>query len=142
MTFELSDEQTLIDGGIRVTAVRLLVLRTIKQNLKNAFGINDLEQLLPTVDRSTLFRTLNVLTEGGLLHEIDDGTGAQKYCICHCEDHHHHRGHVHLTCTECHQTFCLRNVEIPAVPLPTGFTVLHAEYVVKGLCTECQNKHK
>ena len=135
--FVISDEQTLDNAGIRVTAVRLLVWKTIRTRLANAFSIAELEELLPTVERSTLFRTMHTLVEGELLHEIDDGSAMQKYCVCTCEDHNHRRGHVHLTCTKCHRTYCLTSVEIPAVPLPTGFQVEHSEYIVKGICSEC-----
>ena len=137
---EISDEQTLDNAGIRVTAVRLLIWKTIKQNLPDAFSTSDLETLLPTVDRSTLFRTIHTFVGAALLHEIDDGSGMQKYCVCTCDDHKHHRGHVHLTCTKCHRTFCLTNVAIPSVPLPTGFAVEKSAYVVKGICSDCNVK--
>lgn len=133
-----TDEQMLVNAGVRVTAVRLLVWRTIRHELTDAFSITDLEALLPTVDRSTMFRTIHTLTEAELLHEIDDGSGMQKYCVCHCDDLQHRRGHVHLTCTKCHRTFCLIDVEIPPVALPAGFDVQHTEYVVKGLCKDCK----
>ena len=105
--------------------------------MRDAFSMADLEALLPTVDRSTLFRTVGALTEAHLLHEIDDGSGAQKYCVCHLDDTRHCEGHVHLTCLRCHRTFCLTNVRIPPVPLPEGFQAEETEYVVKGICQQC-----
>ena len=137
MTLPLNDEQVLANAGLRVTAVRLLVWRTIRHTMSNAFSIADLELELPTVDRSTLFRTLATLTEAHLLHEIDDGSGAQKYCVCHLDDTRHCQGHVHLTCQVCHRTMCLTSVTIPAVPLPDGFVPKQAEYIVKGICNDC-----
>ena len=80
------------------------------------------------------------LTEAHLLHEIDDGSGAQKYCVCQHDDTRHCMGHVHLTCVHCHRTFCLPNVAIPSVPLPEGFTPEETEYVVKGVCSRCAMK--
>lgn len=133
----ISDEQTLDNAGVRVTAVRLMVWRQVRHGFDDAFGLSDLEAALPTVDRSTLFRTLNTLTEAHLLHEIDDGSGAQKYCVCHLDDTRHCEGHVHLTCTRCHRTYCLPNVRIPAVALPEGFEAEETEYVVKGICQKC-----
>ncbi len=134
---DISDEQVLDNAGVRLTAVRLLIWRTVRHQCSDAFSLADLEELLPTVDRSTLFRTLTLLTEAHLLHEIDDGSGSQKYCVCHLDDTRHCHGHVHLTCKKCHRTFCLTNVHIPSVPLPEGFQMEEAEYVVKGICSQC-----
>ena len=137
---KISDEQTLDNAGVRVTAVRLLIWKTIRNGFDNAFALADLEGALPTVDRSTLFRTLAVLTEAHLLHEIDDGSGSQKYCVCHLDDTRHCQGHIHLTCRICHRTFCLTNVKIPPALLPEGFVPEETEYVVKGICKDCSGK--
>jgi len=133
----ISPEQSLDNAGVRVTAVRLLIWKTIRNGFHDAFSLADLETVLPTVDRSTLFRNLSVLTEAHLLHEIDDGSGSQKYCVCHLDDTRHCQGHIHLTCRICHRTFCMTNVKIPPVPLPEGFVQEETEYVVKGICKEC-----
>lgn len=135
---EISDEQTLDNAGLRVTAVRLMIWREVRHGFNDAFSLADLEERLPTVDRSTLFRTLALLTEAHLLHEIDDGSGSQKYCVCHLDDTRHCEGHVHLTCRVCHRTFCLSNVRIPPVALPDGFVTEETEYVVKGVCKNCR----
>ena len=137
VNLNISDEQSLDNAGVRVTAVRLLVWRTVRHQLHDAFSIADLEALLPTVDRSTLFRTLSTLSDAHLLHGIDDGSGAQKYCVCHLDDTRQCQGHVHLTCRVCHRTMCLTGVTIPPVALPPGFRAEQAEYVVKGLCSRC-----
>ena len=133
----ITDDEVLQHAGVRVTAVRSLVWRHIRHDFNDAFSLADLEDALPTVDRSTLFRALTTFTAAHLLHEIDDGSGTQKYCVCHHDDTRHCRGHVHLTCARCHRTFCLTGVDIPAVPLPAGFEPLETEYVVKGLCASC-----
>lgn len=134
---KISDEQSLMNAGVHVTAIRLMVWREIRHRLTEAFSLADVEALLPTVDRSTLFRTLACLRDAHLLHDIDDGTGSQKYCVCHLDDTRQCTGHVHLTCRKCHRTFCLSDVRIPAVTLPAGFEVEETEYIVKGVCARC-----
>lgn len=138
MHLNITDEQALLNAGIRVTAVRLLIWRQVRHGFTDAFSLADVEEMLPTVDRSTLFRTLTLLADCHLLHDIDDGSGAQKYCVCHLDDTRHCQGHVHLTCLRCHRTYCLTNVHIPAVPLPAGFEPEETEYVVKGVCSKCR----
>lgn len=132
------DEKTLEDAGIRVTAVRLLIWKTINTQTSGAFSLLDLEKAMSTVDRSTIFRTLTIFAEKKLLHTVDDGSGMQKYCVCHCSDEEHH-GHIHLTCTICHETFCLEKVKIPTVPIPKGWSIQESEYVIKGICPKCGN---
>lgn len=122
--------------GIRPTAIRLLVWRTM-QKLDYAFSLTDLEDELDTVDKSTLFRTLTLFLHHGLLHEVDDGSGSQKYCLCHCGDAPDHDFHVHITCTHCHKTYCLKGQPVPAVPVPDGFRVEQMNYVIKGVCGHC-----
>ena len=139
---EISDEQSLDNAGIRVTAVRLMVWRTIRHGFSDAFSLADVEKVLPTVDRSTLFRTLTLFASVHLLHDIDDGTGMQKYCVCHFDDTRQCDGHVHLTCRKCNRTYCLTSIRIPHVPLPDGFVMEEAEYIVKGICAECAKSGK
>lgn len=131
-------ENELAEAGIRITAVRLLIWRTLREQMTDAFSLSDVQDLLYTIDKSTLFRALTLFAEHGLLHGIDDGSGMQKYCVCRCGDHSHHHSHVHMTCVRCHKTWCVEDVEIPVVPLPEDFQVLEREYVVKGVCRKCR----
>lgn len=131
-------EDELAEVGIRITAVRLLIWRTIRDKMTEAFCLADIEQMLLSVDKSTLFRALVLFTEKGLLHTVNDGSGSNKYCVCHCPDHEHHHGHVHLTCVCCHKTWCLEDVPIPRVAIPQNFILQEAEYVVKAICPKCQ----
>lgn len=138
-------EKELTAAGVRVTAVRLLIWRTLREEIHDAFSLADVQERLYTIDKSTIFRALTLFAEAGLLHSIDDGSGMQKYCVCHCwaeseddEHEHEHRGHVHMTCVKCHKTWCLEDVEIPQVAVPDDFEVTEREYVVKGICKKCR----
>ncbi|MCQ2959815.1 MAG: transcriptional repressor [Bacteroidales bacterium] len=137
MDSKVNLEVVLEEAGIRVTAVRLLIFRTINEKMSGAFSLADVENEMPSLDRSTIFRTLSLFAEKHVLHLIDDGSGMQKYCVCQCSDKHHHHGHIHVTCTVCHETFCLNQVEIPNVPVPKGWTVEESEYIIKGICPKC-----
>ena len=138
-------EKELAAAEVRVTAVRLLIWRTLREEIHDAFSLADVQERLYTIDKSTIFRALTLFAEAGLLHSIDDGSGMQKYCVCHCwaeseddEHEHEHRGHVHMTCVKCHKTWCLEDVEIPQVAVPDDFEVTEREYVVKGICKKCR----
>jgi len=150
--------QHLENHGIRPTAVRILVWRTLV-NIDYAFALSDLEALLPTVDRSTIFRALSLFAEKEMLHVIEDGSGQHKYCVClehgtcadadhccheggNCQHHAHHAEcqHVHLTCLKCGKTFCLKQQHIPHVDVPEGFEVKHISYIIQGICPHCAHK--
>ena len=56
----MSESEIFLSHNIRPTAVRQLVWREI-QHIDYAFSLADVEDLLPTVDRSSIFRTLALL---------------------------------------------------------------------------------
>ncbi|MBQ2535694.1 MAG: transcriptional repressor [Bacteroidaceae bacterium] len=129
-------EHLLEHHGIRPTAVRILVYRAIHHR-SEAFSLADVENWLPEMDRSSIFRALKLFTEHQLLHEIDDGSGIFKYCVCRCEGS-HHLNHIHFACTRCGKTYCLEDHTIPLVSLPDGFETHEVEYIVKGVCPRCK----
>ena len=129
-------EHLLEHHGIRPTAVRILVYRAIHHR-SEAFSLADVENWLPEMDRSSIFGALKLFTEHQLLHEIDDGSGIFKYCVCRCEGS-HHLNHIHFACTRCGKTYCLEDHTIPLVSLPDGFETHEVEYIVKGVCPRCK----
>ena len=101
----------------------------------------DIEKNLPdSLDRVTVYRTLQTFVEKGIIHLIPTTDNSIKYALCKndCAPGHHHDNHVHFICDECEKTICLDDVTIPAVKLPRGFTPQHAEMVVTGLCVDCK----
>jgi Fur family ferric uptake transcriptional regulator len=137
-----SIEQWLVAHGIRPTSNRLLVVREM-QHVTEPLSLKQLDERILTMDRSSIFRVLQLLSASRLLHEIDDGSGAVKYEFCTDseadEDHHQHDDeHVHFFCENCHHTFCLQDTPIPEVDLPEGFRVRSSNYVIHGLCPNCR----
>jgi Fur family transcriptional regulator, ferric uptake regulator len=131
-------EDKLKIRNIRPTAMRVLVLKVLSEQT-SAVSLSDMEEIFEKVDKVTLYRTLKTFEENKLIHRIDDGTGSVKYalckesCQCQPEDL-----HIHFLCTKCNQTFCLTDVPVPRVNLPTRFTLENINMVVKGICANCQ----
>lgn len=140
-------ERLLSERDIKATANRLLVLKALAEG-DRALSLGDLEGQLGTVDKSSISRTLSLFLSHHLVHCVDDGTGIMKYALCsphcHCGEE-HHRGlddlHTHFRCERCGRTFCLRGLPVPSVPLPEGFVLSSANYVLVGLCPDCSHKH-
>lgn len=137
----MTDEPFFLDKlrlrEIRPTAVRLLILRTMMRG-DETVSMPELERLLPTIDKSTISRTLSLFLLHKLVHVIDDGSGALKYAVCDddCEETVDDE-HTHFFCEQCHRTFCLKQIHVPVVPLPDGFVLRNVNYVLKGLCPAC-----
>lgn len=132
-----SPQKTLEGRGIRPTPNRILVVRALAA-APAPLSLADLETALDTVDRSAIFRTLNLFRSADLVHAIDDGTGSTKYELCRashsCSPTHLH---AHFHCSRCGSTVCLNDVPIPAVSLPEGYEPHAANFVVTGLCPRC-----
>lgn len=130
--------QYLDNHGIRPTSMRILILKSLC-NASKPMSAQEIEDALETADRSTISRTLSTFTDKNLVHLIDDGTGIFKYECCPSSHHDaDETSHVHFHCQVCGHTFCLHDVTIPSVPLPTGYTVTSRNYVLKGTCPSCQ----
>lgn len=130
-------EQILTEAGIRPTAIRQMVLKEIIA-YDHTFTLNEMEQRIGTIDRSTLFRTLMLFVGRKILHDIDNGSGSKLFCRCECTHSHHHAPHIHFTCTVCHETFCIKDIDISTIPLPTGYEVTEVNLVMKGICPKCK----
>ncbi len=91
-------------------------------------------------DRVTVYRTLQVFLEKGIIHNIPTADNSILYALCKddCSQGHHQDDHVHFVCNGCGNTFCLENVTIPSVKLPKGFTSTQVDVVVSGVCNECK----
>lgn len=130
-------EKRLESKNIRPTAVRLLVAEMLS-GASSPLSLPDLEALLPTVPKSSIFRALNLFNEHHIVHCIEDGSGSARYEMCynvhHCspEDM-----HPHFYCVKCKRTFCFKNERIPVVLLPDGFELQSVNYVIKGVCGDC-----
>ncbi|MDL2210992.1 transcriptional repressor [Bacteroides sp. OttesenSCG-928-M17] len=129
--------EALEKRGIKPTAIRILVYKAMR-GFDHAFSLGNLEDVLDTVDKSTLSRTINLFHEQLLIHSIDDGSGTMKYSVCR-SDCSCMLGdlHVHFFCEECHHTYCLESVAIPTIQLPQAFTVKGVNFVLKGICAAC-----
>ena len=134
----ISPEKILKKHHLRHTPFRAEVLQ-IFANAGKALSSHDIESQLSDADRITLYRTLKSFEEKVIIHKAIDGTITQKYALCdaHCDEDHHHDEHVHFHCESCQNTFCIEQVVVPQIDLPSGFKVRQSNMVVSGLCKDC-----
>jgi Fur family ferric uptake transcriptional regulator len=133
-------EQKLRDHHLRPTQPRCAILSVFHHNA-HALSHADLERELEgACDRVTIYRTLEVFENKGLIHKVVDDSPVTKYALCPpeaCSTHRHNDQHLHFQCRKCGYTFCLPLVKIPEVNLPEGYQLDTLSMVAEGLCKPC-----
>ena len=105
------------------------------------FTVDDLWQELrhkePHLGRATVYRSIEVLVQRGLLDRIEFADGSHHYRVCGGGNHHHH-----LTCTQCHCVVdvdvCLPVEQLTAISNQTNFTIEGHSLSLFGRCADCQ----
>ena len=127
------------EQGYRLTAAR----QTILQALADSGGhvtADDLvamvRQEAPGVGRMTVYRTLELLNNLGLIRPVYQGTGAAHYILM--DNGHHH----HLVCSACHKVIEFSDCVLGEIErLVCGrfqFQVESHLLEVYGRCPDCQ----
>ncbi|MFP3975362.1 MAG: Fur family transcriptional regulator [Dehalococcoidia bacterium] len=94
----MSCHEALKEKGYRLTPQRSLILDVLHQADKHISAEEILAEVrarYPKVNKSTVYRTLELLKRLGLVDETDLGQG--RLCYHHVDKGHHH----HLVCQRC-----------------------------------------
>ena len=128
-------------AGYRLTAPR----RALAALIARRAGHFTAEQLLDEsrrarlgLGRATIFRSLDVLAELGVVERLDLPTGEHAFVAC--EPAHHH----HVVCSSCGQSTGVDDHGLEAVAAAiareTGYRVDTHRLELFGLCPSCQRK--
>lgn len=94
----------LLAQGLRKTSQRRAIIEAAMRTREH-FSAEELlilaRRIDPTVSRATVYRTLPLLVEGGLLRELDLGGEIKRYDPNFID----HPTHNHLICLDCHEIF-------------------------------------
>lgn len=134
--------QILKANQLKVTQPRLRVLDIISTKV-SAISQPELEKILGTeIDRVTLYRVLASFEEKGILHKVFDlnGTATYAFCSTKCSADHHHDQHVHFICSVCNSVFCLDEIALPKITVPTNFSLHSIAINAVGICESCNKK--
>lgn len=130
--------RVLRERGQRVTPQRLAIARTVREldrhtTAETVFG--RVSEQMPGVSLPTVYATLELLEELGLVRRVPTEAGTAVYDP-RTEDHHH------LVCRNCGE---IMDVDAPvdrgellAAARTLGFTPDGAQVVVRGLCANCR----
>jgi Fe2+ or Zn2+ uptake regulation protein len=130
--------RVLRERGQRVTPQRLAIARTVREldrhtTAETVFG--RVSEQMPGVSLPTVYATLDLLEEIGLVRRVPTETGTAVYDP-RTEDHHH------LVCRRCGE---IMDVDAPvdrdellAAARTLGFAADDAQVVVRGTCANCR----
>ena len=127
----------LASAGARLTRARIDVLAVLL-DAGEALTHHDIECRLRrdhNVDRVTLYRVLEWLTEQGLAHKVSSEDRIWRFSAA---GHRSARGgHAHFECSSCGKVICLDPARLPSVHLPAGYRRRDVEVTVRGSCARC-----
>lgn len=95
------------------------------------------ESFQTSMNKSTVYRTLDRLEEEGIIHSFLGGDGLKWYAKCSdsCSTNHHHDVHPHFQCNSCGKTDCVQvKVDIPRIP---NRKIETSHFLIFGICEEC-----
>ncbi|MBI1953535.1 MAG: transcriptional repressor [Candidatus Omnitrophica bacterium] len=125
--------------GLKLTRQREEILRVL-MSAERHLGTEDLFALLkkqdPTIGRATVFRTVRLLQECGLVAEVGSSNGPSKFELKADRPH-----HDHMICVECgrileFQSPAMEHFQDGAVRRH-GFTALWHRHEIFGRCRSC-----
>lgn len=132
-------QEKLVAAGHRLTAARKSIIETLVGS-HGHITADDLAAkvrgVAPQVGRMTVYRTLDLLCELGVIRPIYQGTGAAHFILM-AEGSHHH-----LICNRCHRVFefddCTAGDLLSALAKQFDFEVSSHLLELHGLCAECR----
>jgi Fe2+ or Zn2+ uptake regulation protein len=98
--------------------------------------VDRLQQASVPIGRATVFRTVDLLAELGLLHRLHSEGGAHVFAVCADHGHHHH-----FQCKSCGSVQTVDAPEIEAdierLSATAGFRVIEHVLELVGYCAIC-----
>lgn len=138
-------KKLLKEKGLKVTAQRLAVLEAVASRPEEHLTAEEIFTLVkvscPDIGLATVYRTIQLLNELGLIDRISFDDGAVRYEIGSAPDREQKHRHHHLICRRCGRVFSFREdllEELEAkITATTGFAVVNHEVKLYGYCREC-----
>lgn len=131
----------LASAGYRAGRARTAVVEMLGE-AGGCLGAQDVADRLRAeqepVGLASVYRTLNLLEELGLVHALDTGEGIARFELAHPSGAHHH----HVVCTECGRiaTFADDDLEhaIEGIAQRVRYAISGHEVTLRGVCERCQ----
>lgn len=137
--------RVLDEAGHRLTEPRMQLVKAVAAQDERPFTGEDLYEELKQVGmgRATVFRTLKLLQDLGILSRLHLPEGCQHYVVSPPE-HQHSAHHDRLICRECGRVAYLENCPmgevIARIAKDSGYQVETHHLDLLGVCADCLAK--
>ena len=124
-------------AGVRPSVHRLAVLRYVADKRTHPTADEIFSALaveFPSLSRATVYNSLHILIEKGILREIEIETGSARY------DFAMQPPHGHFLCRSCGRIYDMPMVLNAGSAVPDGFKAYTVDIYAKGDCPDCLKK--
>jgi Fe2+ or Zn2+ uptake regulation protein len=115
--------------GQRVTLPRLMVHRFVSRAPQHVTA-DDIHEELPSLSFATIYSTLDLFEELGLVRRVSTLGGSAVYDS-------RVETHDHAICRICGRMFDIESASVPTASAPDGFHVERTQVELVGVCANC-----
>jgi Fur family ferric uptake transcriptional regulator len=132
-------KEAIRSAGLRATPARMSILRTLRSSTSPVTHAHLAEALDPLgIDKATVFRGLNDLTNAGLLRRTEVGDHVWRFEALDPTAP-HSNDHPHFLCVDCGSVKCLENVKLTQSSQRQSEQFGDVtEILLRGHCNECR----
>lgn len=132
----------LRDQGFKVTPQRLAIYQTLastKSHPSAEMIFNELQPIYPTMSLATVYKTMEILKELGLVQILNAGEDSFRY-DARTDDH------SHIRCMSCGSVEDLEHVDqeafVAQVAGKSPYKIIGQQFYFYGICPKCQNQEQ
>lgn len=126
----------LTEAGIRPSIQRIEILEFISASKIHPTAeeiYSFVHRNNPTLSRTTVFNSVKLLAEKGLVNDINISPDSTRY------DSTLHSPHAHFICRDCKKIFDIP-LDMSVIAVPADFLCDNVNVYFKGVCPECRDK--
>ncbi len=127
----------LRERELKATGPRLNLLLKM-QEYESAMPYSAIQESMKSIDRVTLYRTLEHLKAQGIIHKAYQENNEIYYAICGttCKKEKHEHEHLHFKCTKCETVTCEKSSKKIKISIP-DFKISSTSIYLEGVCKLC-----
>ena len=137
---EICITSLLREKGFKVTPQRLAIynmLAATKSHPNAEMIFNDLQVMYPTMSLATVYKTMEILQEIGLVQILNTGEDSFRYDADTSD-------HPHVRCMKCGQVEDIENIDyrdfLQQVAQGTNYELMGQQFYFYGVCPACKVK--
>lgn len=128
----------LVDHGVKPSVQRLAIMSYLLQTKSHPHADDIYLSLLPsmpTLSRTTVYSTLKLFAEKGVILALNHDDKGARYDGCTAP-------HAHFLCNVCSSLYDFPVEKIEHKDVPDSFEIQEVQLMYKGICKNCIDKQK